>query len=89
MAGVIEADAVTSLGLGDPPWTCTALVWRLEPGTPSKNQQKLWLIWSRRFQELERQPSDPRWPFRELVTSCAESRLSHILIEWGAIFPWI
>lgn len=36
MAGVIEADAVTSLRLGDPPWTCTALVWRLEPGTPQQ-----------------------------------------------------
>lgn len=31
-AGDIQVDAVTSLELGDPPLTCTTLIWRLEPG---------------------------------------------------------
>ena len=61
----IKVNAVTGLGLDGSPSTCMIFTWRLEPGVPRKNQLKLWLIWSRRVQELGRQARHPRWLFRE------------------------
>lgn len=84
-----KGQAKAGLVLDGSPSTCTSLTQRLEPEDPRENQEKLWFIW-RRFPELERQFSDLRGSFKELVPSWAspESHTSN-LMEPRANFSWI